>query len=300
MTARRIPVWLLTGWLGSGKTTLLAAWLRDRALADAALIINELGEVGLDDRLLAGAVDGGTSLVANACVCCTGLPGLEEALSDLFWDRLHRRRPAFGSVVIETTGLADPAPVVALFDSVPLLHERYALAGVITCVSANAGEAMLATHAEARVQVLAADAVIITKTDRAPADAAASAVRALNRRAGVAVSALASLSWAQVQALGVRGGVPEAQFDHHDSEHHHAADASFIAIDEPLSEAALHACIQRALCAGTLLRLKGVVRRDDSVLYEVQWSAGDTQATVRPIGQGVVAPRLGLTCIVAR
>ena len=100
--AARTPVWLLTGYLGAGKTTLLARWLREPALARAALVINEIGEVGLDDRLLDGAVDA-ASLLANACICCTGLPGLEQALSDLWWDALHRRRPSFDAVLIETT-----------------------------------------------------------------------------------------------------------------------------------------------------------------------------------------------------
>ena len=98
MKASRTPVWLLTGWLGSGKTTLLAAWLRDPALADAALIVNEIGEVGIDDRLLAGGAVDAASLVVDACVCCSGLPGLEEALADLVWDRLQRCRPAFDGV----------------------------------------------------------------------------------------------------------------------------------------------------------------------------------------------------------
>jgi len=305
MTVHRTPVWLLTGWLGSGKTTLLSAWLRDPALADAALIVNELGEVGLDDRLLAGAVDSAGALIANACVCCTGLPGLEEALAELFWDRLHRRRPAFGSVVIETTGLADPAPVVASFERVPLLHERYALEGVIACASATAGDAVLAAHPEARAQVAAADAVVITKTDRADGDAVARAVRAVNGRAGIARSACASLSWADAQALvaGARATGADPIHSHvhaHHHHHHHHAEASFMTLDEPHSEAALHARIDEARRAGTLLRLKGLVRRDDGALCEVQWAAGDERAAVRPIEGCVVPPPLGLTCIVGR
>ena len=102
----RIPVYLLTGYLGSGKTSLLKAWLGQDAFKDAALVINELGEVGLDNQLLRGATES-AALVASACVCCTGLPGLAEALEDLFWARLERRMPRFPNLVIETTGLAE-------------------------------------------------------------------------------------------------------------------------------------------------------------------------------------------------
>ena len=107
---KRIPVYLLTGYLGSGKTSLLKAWLGQDAFKDAALVINELGEVGLDNQLLSGATES-AALVASACVCCTGLPGLAEALEDLFWARLERRMPRFPNLVIETTGLAEPGPV---------------------------------------------------------------------------------------------------------------------------------------------------------------------------------------------
>ncbi|NBY67529.1 MAG: hypothetical protein EBQ58_01525, partial [Betaproteobacteria bacterium] len=99
---KRIPVYLLTGYLGSGKTSLLKSWLAQAEFKDAALVINELGEVGLDNQLLSGATES-TALVANACVCCTGLPGLAEALEDLFWARLERRMPRFPNLVIETT-----------------------------------------------------------------------------------------------------------------------------------------------------------------------------------------------------
>ena len=96
----RIPVYLLTGYLGSGKTTLLASWLKESELAKTALIVNEAGEVGLDQHFLRGAVES-FALLTDACVCCTGLPGLEQALTDLFWSRLHRRIDAFNAVFIE-------------------------------------------------------------------------------------------------------------------------------------------------------------------------------------------------------
>lgn len=160
----RIPVYLLTGYLGSGKTSLLKNWLAQDALAGAALIINELGEVGLDNQLLSTATPP-SALVANACACCTGLPGLAEAMEDLFWARLERRVHRFTSLVIETTGLADPAPILQTMVDNPLLHERYKLAGVITCISATTAHDILAHFEEARLQLAAAHVVILTKTD---------------------------------------------------------------------------------------------------------------------------------------
>ena len=273
--ASRIPAWLLTGYLGSGKTTLLAAWLRDPALADAALVINEIGEVGIDDRLLAGAVDG-ASLVANACVCCTGLPGLEEALAELFWDRLHRRRPAFGSVMIETTGLADPRNVIGAFERVPLLRERYRLAGVIAAVSATAGLALIEAHAEARAQIESADAIVVTKVDRADGEPLAAALRAMNRRAGIALSARGSLGWPAVEALLA---APAAAVETPHGHAHHHATTSFLPLAQPLTRAALAERLG-TLRDDRLLRLKGVVRLDDGGLYGVQWSPGDAEAAV--------------------
>ena len=200
MVTPRIPVYLVTGFLGSGKTTLLQHWLRHSRLRDAALIVNEIGEVGFDDQILATAIDS-ASLIANACVCCTGLPGLEEALEDLFWARLQKRMPAFGSVVIETTGLADPAPVLAALASVPLLKERYRVAGVITTVGAVAGTKVLAAHDEARSQVNHADVLVITKTDLANEGdvlSLATELRAANATALIETSGLASLEWGEV------------------------------------------------------------------------------------------------------
>ncbi len=165
----RIPVYLLTGYLGSGKTSLLKSWLAQAEFKEAALVINELGEVGLDNQLLSGATEN-SALVANACVCCTGLPGLAEALEDLFWARLERRMPRFPNLVIETTGLAEPGPVAEALRSSDLLKERYRLAGVITCLSASTADAVLKQHAEARAQLAGADVLVITKTDLVSAD----------------------------------------------------------------------------------------------------------------------------------
>ncbi|WP_420227298.1 GTP-binding protein [Pigmentiphaga litoralis] len=208
MTIARIPVYLVTGFLGSGKTTLLCRWLRSAALKDAAVIVNEIGEVGYDDQIIAAASDT-PSLIANACVCCTGLPGLEEALESLFWARLQRRMFAFPSVVIETTGLADPGPVIAAFEQVTLLRERYQLAGVITTLSATAADTVLTRHAEARSQIAHAQALVITKTDlaeTADVDALSARLHGLNAAAAQMRSAAGDLEWATVE-----GALKQAQ-----------------------------------------------------------------------------------------
>lgn len=293
MTPRRIPVWLVTGYLGSGKTTLLKHWLRDPALADAALVVNEIGEVGFDDRLLASAVDS-AMLLSNLCICCTGLPGLEEAMTELWWDRLHRRRPAFSSVVIETTGLADPRPLIAAFETAPFLRERYQLAGVLTTASATAGLALIEAQAEARAQIAAANAVIITKIDRTDGAALAAALRSLNPRAGLAQSAQASISWPQACAL--MAGATAAAPAWKTPGHHHHATARFVPLPYALSASALQAQTD-ALRDGTLLRLKGVVRREDGQLCSVQWTVGDQAITLTPFDG--TPPALGLTCIQA-
>ncbi len=293
MKTGKIPVWLVTGYLGSGKTTLLKHWLRDPALADAALVVNEIGEVGFDDRLLASAVDS-AMLLADNCVCCTGLPGLEEALTELWWDRLQRRRPAFSCVVIETTGLADPRPIIEAFGSVPFLQARYALAGVLATASAPAGLALIEAQPEARAQLAAADVLVITKVDQADGAALAVALRALNPRAGLAQSAQASLGWPQVGALRAGAATaPPLPAPEVRGYHHHAA-ARFVPLPLALSLSELRARVE-ALRHGTLLRLKGVVELDDGRLHEVQWACGDPDFSHAPFAG--TAPALGLTCI---
>ena len=222
MTPQRIPIYLLTGFLGSGKTTLLKAWLQEEALCRAALIINELGEVGLDNQLLTAASES-SSLLANACVCCSGLMGLSQALEELFWARLERRVPRFPQLVIETTGLANPEPILQTLSSNALLEERYTWGGTITCLSAPTAQAVLSTHPEARAQLNKANVCIITKTDQVTASALASLrlqlseqVQEHNRDCLFLTSAQASLGAAAVldallKTAPITPGVSEPQ-----------------------------------------------------------------------------------------
>lgn len=310
MPGPRIPVWLVTGYLGAGKTTLLARWLAEPALARAALVVNEVGEVGLDDRLLARAVDS-AALVANACICCTGLPGLEQALADLWWDRLQRRRPAFDAVVIETTGLADPGPVVRALATDAFLQARYELAGVLVMASATTGWHALSRHPEALAQVRHAGLLVVTKADRADPAPLVDVLRAENPQAAVASSARASLGWEQVQRLieakatahaahaaHAAPGAPAVHGDHPDHggahPHPHGPQARFVPCPPGLDRAGLARWAEGQRGPGQQ-RLKGVLQSADGRLYMAQWCLGDE--TVSLVGFDGPVPRLGLTCI---
>lgn len=165
----RLPVILLTGHLGSGKTTLLNAYLRD-ATEPAAVVINEYGDVGLD-HLLVRETQENLTLLENGCICCTVRSDLIAALRDLLDRRDSGRLPPFRRVVIETTGLADPAPVVHSLMNDLALVLRYRLDRVATTVAAVPGRATLDAFPEARKQVAFADAVAVTKADLADAQA---------------------------------------------------------------------------------------------------------------------------------
>lgn len=155
----RLPVLLLTGALGSGKTTLLRDWLAQPELAGAAVVLNEAGAVALDAGH-AGALRDAASQGAAPCLCCEGLPGLSEALEQLFWDRLHRRVARFDRVVIETAGGADPAPIAQALRAHPLLAERYRLEGVVAVLHAEPTAPAMST------QVRGADVLILSHADR--------------------------------------------------------------------------------------------------------------------------------------
>lgn len=284
MKRRPTPVWIVTGYLGSGKTTLLRRWLREPELADAALVINEIGEVGFDNRMLANAVDS-AMLLSNNCVCCTGLPGLEEALSSLWWDRLHRRRPSFSNVVIETTGLADPGPIVAAFAENDFLRERYVLAGVLTTVSASGGAEILSEHAEAKAQVRLADLMVLTKVDREPATLLDLALERLNPAARLVRSAHASISWGDILTLIKNRSTdflpaPSLHGDHHAHGHHHQATPSFHAMPGIWSRQQLSQGIEDLMRQPNLLRLKGIVALEGEGLCTVQWAPGDVRVEI--------------------
>jgi G3E family GTPase len=170
--AGRLPVTVVTGFLGSGKTTLIRRLLAHPGMNRAAVIVNEFGEVGIDHDLVASSSESVT-LLANGCLCCVVRTDLQETLRELFAQRRAGQVIDFDRVLVETSGLADPAPVVQTLATDTLLSAQYRLDGVVTLVDAVNGAGQLDREAESVKQAALADRLLVTKTDLAGADAAA-------------------------------------------------------------------------------------------------------------------------------
>jgi G3E family GTPase len=176
----RIPVTVVTGFLGAGKTTLLRRFLAAPEGQGTAVIVNEFGAVGIDDVLLRDSADE-TVLLGNGCVCCITRTDLQAALRRLVFDRERGTVPPFGRIVIETSGLADPGPILQTFSTDRALGGEFHIDVVLTVVDAVNGESALETAAEARKQAILADRLVISKTDLADAEQVARLTRRLHR-----------------------------------------------------------------------------------------------------------------------
>ncbi len=160
------PVTLLTGFLGSGKTTLLNRLLKHPSMSETAVLINEFGAVSIDHLLVREASEN-MIIMSNGCICCSVAGDMVTALRDLYFKRANGEVPMFRRVVIETTGLADPAPIMHTLIEMPLVAARYSLSGIVVCVDAAHGMKQLDEHEEALKQAAVADRIVITKTDLA-------------------------------------------------------------------------------------------------------------------------------------
>jgi G3E family GTPase len=286
------PVTILTGFLGSGKTTLLNRALRDPAMANTAVVINEFGEIGLDHALAAQS-DDTIMVLENGCLCCTVFGDLVTTLNNLYHAREDGKIPRFDHVVIETSGLADPSPLIQAFLSDPTLAGLYRIGAVVATVDAVNGPGTLDQHVESVRQVALADHILITKLDlidAAQAQAAEAALTARLRRLNPAarISRIDDPAFhigALLRSDGLDPADPKADarawlnataYEHHDHHDHHDHDhgdhdhhglhdrdiASFCFVREkPIPREALRLlldALQQNL-GPNLLRVKGIV-----------------------------------------
>src|SRR6059058_5160152 len=203
--AGRIPVTLLTGFLGAGKTTLLSRLVRHPDMKRVAAVINEAGEIGIDHDIVAMASEN-IALLANGCICCSVRTDLQDTLRELFGQRRAGAIADFDRVIIETTGLADPAPVLQTLASDTMIATHYRLDGVVTLVDAVNGAGQLEQQPEAVKQIALADRVFITKSDIASAEqvrALQAAIEGLNPGARVSLLVRGEIEPRELTNLGL-------------------------------------------------------------------------------------------------
>ena len=198
--AQAIPVTVLTGFLGSGKTTLLNGLLAHPDMVDTAVLINEFGEIGLD-HLLVREISGDIIQLNSGCLCCTVRGDLSDSLRELYVMRSRGDVPQFRRTVVETTGLADPAPVIQSLMTDPVIVPRYRLDGIVTTVDAILGARQLQEHPESVKQVAVADRLVLTKGDIADDDAVGAVTEQLRRLNPAAPIVRARLGDAEPQDL---------------------------------------------------------------------------------------------------
>ncbi len=269
-----IPVSVITGFLGSGKTTLLARLMRDPAMGRTAVIINEFGAVGLDHDLIETSEESFIQL-SNGCLCCNVRSDLTQTLSDLAARRARGTLPPFERVVIETSGLADPAPILHALMTERDLMGVYALDGVITTIDALLGVATLDQHEESLRQAAVADRIVITKTDLAGARAEAVRQRMARINPGarvveaangvIAPSVLFDCGMFDVSGkhpdVGTWLAYESGAHVHHQHAHTEGIASFCVLRDQPLRAVTLPLLLSALAenCGGDLLRMKGIV-----------------------------------------
>ena len=277
--ANAVPVTIITGFLGSGKTTVLNRLLKLPSLADTAVIVNEFGAVGLDHLLIEEAIEDAV-LLKNGCICCTVRGDIADTLELLWQRRESGALPPFRRIAIETTGLADPAPVAHALLAAEDANCACRLDGIVTTVDALHGAAQLERQPEARRQVAMADRVLLTKTDLASvADVASVEARiaALNASAPVRHIVDGDVDASDVFDLGPGNGADDARIaqwlqameadPHHGHAHHpfrhgDAIGSVVVRSDQSIAWSSLQSWLESVLSlrGDDVLRLKGLVR----------------------------------------
>jgi G3E family GTPase len=315
MPAEMVPVSIVTGFLGSGKTTLLRRLLHDPRFARSAVVINEFGEIGLDHELVESS-DESLVRLSTGCLCCSVRGDLILTVMDLI-RRRNIGELQFERVIVETSGLADPAPILGGFMTDPGMTENCRLMPVVTLVDARHGWATLDEHAEARRQVAVADRILLTKTDIAE-DAAPLRRRlsALNPTAPL-VTAVAGCvpyeplfgdsGFPEERGVGPWFAGAEGQADGalHDHQHTHGIVSIALVREKPIPALALALMIQALIehAGSALLRVKGLVQIAElpdrpAVLHGVQhvfeplawldrWPSDDRRTRIVLIGRAI-------------
>ena len=281
--ANRIPVSIITGFLGSGKTTLLNHLVKQPGMEATALIINEFGEVGLDNLLVETSIEN-TLLLENGCICCSIRGDLIDTIGDLFAKARNGQIPAFDKILIETTGVADPAPIVNTIQGEAAVANRCRLDGVVTLVDGLQGEIQANNNPEAMMQMAQADLALISKTDLAApikVEKLRHFIRAVNP--SINIESMAHGQIAPEKLFGLDRLQSDRNEDHHhhdhdhesghdhahenaseqEHQHDHGGIATWSFADStPVDEERLLAWLRMlySLRAPSMLRMKGLVR----------------------------------------
>jgi G3E family GTPase len=270
----RLPVIAVTGFLGAGKTTLIRALLARPEGANTAIVVNEFGEIGIDQALLRSSSDV-TVLLGNGCLCCTVRTDLQETLRALFADRARGAVPSFERVIIETSGLADPGPVLQTFATDRALGREFHLQALVAVVDAVAGIGNIEHMTEARQQVALADRIVVTKTDLADA-AALDRLTALLAALSPAPRAIARNGAVEPGFLLDEPPAPRRPFELGGTAHTHGLASFSLTLDGTIQWAAFEQAmaVLMALRGADLLRVKGIVAvagcRGPVVVHAVQ------------------------------